>query len=61
MTADPDSEWAEWRNGKQISQVQLARLLKRYGITPDRIRIGGASQVRGYLRAWFVDAWERYL
>jgi hypothetical protein len=28
LTAHPDSEWAEWRHGKAISQAQLARLLK---------------------------------
>ena len=60
ITADPDSEWAEWRSGKPITQNQLARLLKPYGIAPDRVRIDG-RQVRGYLRAWFVEAWERWL
>jgi Protein of unknown function (DUF3631) len=60
MTADPDSEWAEWKNGKPVSQAQLARLLKRYGIIPERVQIGG-QRVRGYKRVWFIEAWERYL
>ena len=60
ITADTDSEWHEWRGGKPITQNQLARLLKPYGIAPDRVRIGG-RQVRGYLRAWFIEAWERWL
>ena len=60
MTADPDSEWAEWRSGKPITQNQLARLLKRYGIAPEQVRIGG-HQVRGYLRAHFIEAWETWL
>ena len=60
ITADPDSEWAEWKAGKPITQNQLARLLKPYGIAPDRVRIDG-RQVRGYSRAWFIEAWERWL
>src|SRR5262249_54050966 len=27
LISDPTSEWAEWRSGKPITQVQLARLL----------------------------------
>ena len=60
MTADPDSEWAEWKAGKPITQAQLARLLKRYGIIPERIRIDG-QRIRGYLRAHFIEAWETWL
>jgi hypothetical protein len=60
ITADPNSEWAEWRGGKAITQMQLARLLKPYGIIPERIQTDG-QRVRGYLRAHFVEAWERYL
>jgi hypothetical protein len=57
ITADPDSEWAEWgKAGKPITQAQLARLLKRYGIIPERVRIDG-QRVRGYLRAHFFEAW----
>jgi hypothetical protein len=60
MAAEPDSEWAEWRNGKPISQKQLANLLKSFKIFPDQVRIDG-HQIRGYLWTWFQDAWERYL
>lgn len=60
ITADPNSEWAEWKAGKPITQMQLARLLKPYGISPEPVRIG-TRQVRGYLRAHFIEAWERYL
>ena len=62
ITADPDSEWAEWKAGKPITQMQLARLLKPYGIAPQQVRISGRQrQVRGYLRAHFIEAWERYV
>jgi hypothetical protein len=60
LTADPDSEWAEWRYGKPISQAQLARLLKPFHIFPEQVRIGG-QQVRGYHRSQFEDAWATYL
>jgi hypothetical protein len=60
LVADTTSEWAEWRNGKPISQRQLANLLKPFRIFPDRVQIG-TQQVRGYQRAWFEDAWDRYI
>jgi putative DNA primase/helicase len=60
LTADSASEWHEWRSGKPITQAQLARLLKPFRIFPEQVRIGG-RQVRGYLRARFADAWQRYL
>jgi len=60
LASDPTSEWAEWRNGKPISQNGLARLLKPFKIFPQQIWING-TQLRGYVRAWFVEAWEREL
>jgi putative DNA primase/helicase len=60
FTADPSSEWSEYKAGKPITPAQLARLLKPYGIIPEQIRIDG-RQVRGYVRSRFTEAWERYL
>jgi putative DNA primase/helicase len=60
LTAQPDSEWAEYRHGKPITQVQLARLLKPYRIFPAQVRVGG-QQVRGYEWSWFEDVWSRYV
>ena len=59
ITADDNSEWAEWKAGKPITQMQLARLLKPYGIAPEQVRIDD-RQCRGYLRTRFIEAWERY-
>jgi putative DNA primase/helicase len=59
LTAEPDSEWAEYRHGKAITQAQLARLLKPHRIFPAQVRVGG-QQVRGYEWSWFEDAWSRY-
>jgi putative DNA primase/helicase len=60
LTADPGSEWAEWRSGKPITQAQLARLLKPFRVVPEQVRMGG-QQVRGYRRSQFEDPWSRYL
>lgn len=51
--------WADWK-GKAITQAALARLLKPFGIEPKGVRIGEATP-KGYDRAWFSDAWARYL
>ena len=56
-----DSPWSEWRGGKPITQNQLARLLKPYGIAPQVIRLPSGGTIRGYLRTQFEEAWSRYL
>lgn len=61
FTADTDGPWAEWKNGKPITQAQLARVLKPFGIAPQVIRLSSGGTMRGYLRKQFEDAWERYL
>jgi putative DNA primase/helicase len=62
LTANPDSEWTEWKNGKPISQRQIANMLGRgrFGIYPGQVWIEG-RQVRGYRFADFADPWGRYL
>jgi putative DNA primase/helicase len=61
LCAHPDSPWSEWRNGKPITQAQLARVLKPFRIAPEVIRLQGGGTPRGYVRSQFEDAWERYL
>jgi putative DNA primase/helicase len=61
LCAHPDSPWAEYRNGKPITQAQLARVLKPFGIAPELIRLASGAVSRGYVRGQFEDAWERYL
>jgi hypothetical protein len=60
LAANPDSEWAEWRHGKPISQAQLARMLKAFHVFPEQVRISG-QQVRGYQVSQFEDAFATYL
>ncbi len=54
-TAPP---WASLK-GEPIDAMFLARMLRDYEIEPLQIRIGGVK-TRGYLRADFEDAWDRY-
>jgi hypothetical protein len=61
LTAEPDAQWSEWKSGKPITQNQLARLLKPFGIAPGQVWIAADRQSRGYRRAQFEDAWARYL
>jgi hypothetical protein len=56
-----DSPWAEWKRGKPITQAQLARVLKPFGIAPELIRLPGGGTLRGYLKLQFNEAWGRYL
>jgi Protein of unknown function (DUF3631) len=53
---------APWRylKGEQLDANRLARMLKPYRIAPKQFKVNG-EKTRGYLRANFEDAWERYL
>jgi hypothetical protein len=51
--------WPEWSKGKPITQRQIARLLKPFGIQPRQLRIG--EKVRGYeMDESFRDVCSRY-
>ena len=52
--------WGEWRSGKPLSKVGLAKLLKGFGVVPQRWKEDGKS-VRGYELSQFEDAFSRYL
>jgi hypothetical protein len=55
-----DRPWPEWKNGKPITQNQLARLLKPFKIKPSVQRIGTKTP-SCYELASFKDAFSRYL
>ena len=59
LWAIDESPWGDLR-GKPIDGRRLAKELKPYGISADNVRIGEIVK-KGYLREWFVDAWNRYL
>lgn len=54
-----ESPWGDLK-GRPMDTRRLARMLKGYGITPQKKRLGEATS-RGYPRDAFTDAWERYL
>lgn len=53
-----DTQWASLR-GRPLDAVELASILKNYGISPSQFRLGTAK-TRGYRRSDFLDAWNRY-
>ena len=53
--------WGTWKHGKPMTPVQLARLLKPFGVTSRAVRIEGQGTPRGYHREDFADAFERYI
>jgi 5S rRNA maturation endonuclease (ribonuclease M5) len=65
LIADETGPWATWNRGKPISQRQVADLLKPFSIKPRTIKIdpgsGSDETKRGYLFAWFTDAFARFL
>ncbi|HUZ33096.1 MAG TPA: DUF3631 domain-containing protein [Xanthobacteraceae bacterium] len=60
LTAREDLPWGELRGGRPITAPMLANMLRQFGIRPKVFRSGDATP-RGYLRADFADAWDRYL
>ena len=46
LTSDPGSPWAEWKGGKPMTQAQLARVLKPFGITSEVIRLPSGKPAR---------------
>jgi hypothetical protein len=60
LTADPEKQWTEWSRGKPITEKGLAALLHEYRIFSRNVG-GRDAQSKGYRRADFTDAWERYL
>jgi Protein of unknown function (DUF3631). len=60
----PDSPWPTYgRNDKPVTAAHVTRLLKPYGIKSGNVRIPKDARTthKGYLRAWFEDAFTRYL
>src|SRR5262249_16642077 len=59
LIADKTAPWATYNKGKEISQAQVAKLLKLYGIKPKTIRFDDGSKEgafpKGYLLEWFID------
>ena len=61
LTALEGRPWAEWgHQRKPISPNQLANQLRRFGVSPQKIRFGEHT-LQGYWREQFNEPFERYL
>lgn len=62
LTKIEGREWAEWgRARKPITTNQLAKLLRRFNISPRTIKLPDGDTAKGYHREIFDDAFARYL
>lgn len=62
LNALEDRPWCEWKHGKPMTAISLARLLKPFGIHPSSHRYpGSVSTAKGYMESDFKDAFKRYL
>lgn len=60
LTEDKVGRWAEFSHGKALTQRQLARLLRPFGITSGTVRVDASSTAKGYHLEAFADAFSRY-
>lgn len=62
LTADPTSEWTDFRgHNRPITQREIALLLAGYEIHPQVIHPRGRKADRGYRVEWFEKAFRHYL
>jgi predicted DNA-binding protein (UPF0251 family) len=60
LVAVADRPWCECNRGKALTQNQLARRLKPFGIGPKTVRAGG-GRLKGYELDAFSDLFARYI
>jgi hypothetical protein len=61
LVADPERPWATWGKGdKPLTQNQLARLLRPFGIISETVHLPGRPDAKGYKRVHFEEAWGAY-
>jgi hypothetical protein len=61
LTGLDDRPWPEYRAGKPITKVQIARLLKPLPVSSGTIRLDDGRTAKGYYRRAFDDVFARYL
>jgi Protein of unknown function (DUF3631) len=55
-----ESPWSEGK-GRELTAHRLGKLLRAFNVRSERLRVNGsANPIRGYQRAAFEDAWQRY-
>lgn len=60
LSNDEDKPWRRCNNGKSINAHYMANTLAPYGVKPSMHRFSDVTR-RGYEKALFEDAFERYL
>jgi hypothetical protein len=60
LTAMDDRPWPEWKHGKPMTKASLSRLLKPHKIKARQLKVAG-SNLNGYEKSMFKDAFDRYL
>jgi putative DNA primase/helicase len=61
LCMDTERPWATYARGEPITDRQLAKLLKPFRIISATVHPPDVPHAKGYRRADFEDAWERYL
>ena len=61
LNGDADMGWNTYNRGKPMTPRQLAKLLDPYGIKPKTVRQKDGTTPKGYERADFWDAFDRYI
>ena len=61
LCADAERPWSAYFKGEPVTDRQLAKLLRPFGIVSGTVHPPGAPDAKGYRRADFEDAWARYL
>jgi hypothetical protein len=59
LKSDPEAPWADY-GPAGLTAMKLGVLLREYGIRSATIRFPTLGQAKGYQRADFTDAWNRY-
>jgi putative DNA primase/helicase len=61
LSAMEECPWSDWKKGKPISQAQLARLLRPFGVTSRDLKQPSGQVLKGYLADDFIGSFSRYL
>jgi len=61
LLRDKTRPWDECNKGKPLTQNKLARMLRRFGIKSQTVRIDEGSTPKGFKAEDFDDAFRRYL
>ncbi|MCO1582036.1 DUF3631 domain-containing protein, partial [Crossiella sp. SN42] len=59
LNGDLEAPWAEMGNNG-LTAAKLGKMLAEYGISSGNVRFEDGTQLKGYEKAKFTDAWARY-